>query len=152
MVVLLRSPVPSRSRLAVPISMLWCVLCSSSSSSSSSGSSSGSSGGSSFTTAINPPPLECDGNSSSNVAALFAGGSWSPLLLAAAWRHPQCFDALLSTGDAAVSLALQHEQSGKNALHLSAELGSAAQLSTLVKHVGCNRYASMHRTESSLES
>jgi hypothetical protein len=151
MVALLRSEssVPSRSRLAVPISMLWCVLCSSSSSSGGGGGG-GSTG--SFTTAINPPPLECDGNSSSNVAALFAGGSWSPLLLAAAWRHPQCFDALLSTGDAAVSLALQHEQSGKNALHLSAELGSAAQLSTLVKHVGCNRYASMHRTESSLES
>ena len=84
-------------------------------------------------------PVEC-GNSGSDAALLTEAG-WTPLLLAAARRQPRCLQSLLhSLGAAATQLALQQRSpdEGKSALHLSAELGSAAQLSTVLVHVECD--------------
>lgn len=84
-------------------------------------------------------PAEC-GDSGSD-AALLAETGWTPVLLAAARRQPRCLQSLLhASGGAAAQLALQQRSpaEGKSALHLSAELGSAAQLSIVLAHVDCD--------------
>ena len=91
---------------------------------------------------------EC-GALSSDAALLAEQEAWTPVQLAATRRQPRCLQSLLhSLGAAAASLALRERSpaGGKNALHLSAELGSATQLSTILAHVDCSTGSAAIRT------
>jgi hypothetical protein len=85
-------------------------------------------------------PIECAGALSDDAALLTEQVAWTPVLLAAARRQPRCLQTLLrSLGESTTSLTLRERSlEGKSALHLSAELGSATQLSIILAHVDCS--------------